>query len=82
MVGVTISLIGCGKKWRLHPINPDEAPAHTLRMKGIDRESKTVATDITLQGDYAYLCVGPRLVVVNVSDPRHPVVEGRRSGCL
>jgi hypothetical protein len=36
---------------------------------------------VTLQGDYAYLGVGPRLVIVDVSDPTSPAFVGQ-SGIL
>jgi hypothetical protein len=32
---------------------------------------------IAAQGNYAYAGVGPRLVILNVSDPAHPVVAGQ-----
>lgn len=32
---------------------------------------------VVLQGNYAYLGVGPRLVIVDISDPQQPVLLGR-----
>ncbi len=32
---------------------------------------------VALQGSYAYLGLGPRLAVVNLSDPANPVLAGR-----
>ena len=32
---------------------------------------------VALQGNYAYVGVGPRLVILNVSDVAHPVVVGQ-----
>ena len=34
-------------------------------------------TALDVQGDYAYLGIGPRLVILDVSDPTHPVQVGR-----
>ena len=34
------------------------------------------ASDVIVRGRYAYLAIGPRLVVLDVSDPAHPVVRG------
>lgn len=36
---------------------------------------------VAVQGDYAYIGVGPRLVVLDVSDPAHPTMVGQ-SGVL
>ncbi len=33
--------------------------------------------DVVIQGDYVYLAIGPRVVVLDVSDPAHPAVVGR-----
>ncbi len=32
---------------------------------------------VAIQGIYAYLGIGPRLVILNVSDPAHPSVVGQ-----
>jgi hypothetical protein len=32
---------------------------------------------VALQGDYAYIGVGPRLVILNVADPAHPTAVGQ-----
>lgn len=32
---------------------------------------------VAVQGNYAYIGVGPRLVILNVSDPAHPAVIGQ-----
>jgi len=36
-----------------------------------------VSYTVAVQGNYAYLGVGPRLVILNVSDPPHPAVVGQ-----
>ena len=32
---------------------------------------------VALQGNYAYIGVGPRLVILNISDPAHPTMVGQ-----
>jgi len=32
---------------------------------------------VAVQGNYAYIGVGPRLVILNTADPAHPVVVGQ-----
>ena len=32
---------------------------------------------VTLQGNYAYIGVGPRLVILNIADPAHPTMVGQ-----
>jgi len=36
-----------------------------------------ITNAVAVQGDYAYIGVGPRLVILDVSDPAHPTVVGR-----
>ena len=37
---------------------------------------------VAVAGSYAYVGVGPQLVILDISDPAQPAVVGRRPSCL
>ena len=65
------------------PIGPREAEAFYEQTGGIDMVGQIggALADTVVQGDYAYMAVGPRIIAVDVSTPAHTRLVGR-SGSL
>jgi hypothetical protein len=49
-------------------------PGNPLSLVG---QSGGIAYTVAVQGQYAYLGIGPRLVIMDISDPSHPVQVGQ-----
>ena len=69
---------GPGSKQETEPQSPlsPQSPDLTFQV-GLVGQIRGSTEAVAIQGNFAYIGIGPRLVILNISDPAHPVFVGK-----